>query len=160
MPILYASSAVILVFSNAIKRSFLKRSFLTGMTMQTPRRFLPSTPPLAAFEAAAGSGSATLCTRTPVHATDCRRRSLCARNSRGSVRTVQPSLQSQGRHAQSRNLANVRHALLAPLIRKFLAQNPGTTVNLRRLTYFDFRIKVLPRRRTAPWDRRRSQSRS
>ncbi|WP_426441304.1 LysR family transcriptional regulator [Bradyrhizobium genosp. P] len=141
-----------------------------------PRRFLPSTALLSAFEAAARTGSVTLAARElsltqsavsrqiklleeqlDVELFVRQRQSIqltaageaYAREIRDALRKI--STASFNLHANPRggtlNLAilpTFGTRWLAPRLPKFLAQNPGITVNLTtRLTYFDFRTEAL-----------------
>lgn len=144
--------------------------------MQTPRRFLPSTALLAAFEAAARTGSVTLAARElsltqsavsrqiklleeqlEVELFSRERQTIrltaageaYAREIREALRKI--STASFNLRANPRggtlNLAilpTFGTRWLAPRLPKFIAQNPGVTINLAtRLTYFDFRTDAL-----------------
>ncbi|MCA6120213.1 LysR family transcriptional regulator [Bradyrhizobium sp. WSM 1738] len=146
------------------------------MNMQTPRRFLPSTSLLAAFEAAARTGSVTSAARElsltqsavsrqiklleeqlEVDLFSRERQSICltaageayAREIREALRKI--STASFNLRANPRggtlNLAilpTFGTRWLAPRLPRFLALNPGITINLAtRLTYFDFRSEAL-----------------
>jgi len=144
--------------------------------MRTPRRFLPSTALLAAFEAAARTGSVTLAAREL---------SLTQSAVSRQIKLLEEQLEIElfARERQTIRLSaageayarEIREALrkistasfnlranprggtlnlailptfgtrwLAPRLPKFLAQNPGITINLAtRLTYFDFRTEAL-----------------
>lgn len=144
--------------------------------MHTSRRFLPSTALLAAFEAAARTGSVTLAAREL---------SLTQSAVSRQIKLLEEQLQVElfARERQTIRLTaagqayarEIREALrkistasfnlranpkggtlnlailptfgtrwLAPRLPKFLAQNPGVTINLAtRLTYFDFRAEAL-----------------
>jgi LysR family transcriptional regulator, glycine cleavage system transcriptional activator len=146
------------------------------MVMQTSRRFLPSTALLAAFEAAARTGSVTLAARelsltqsavsrqiklleeqldVELFARERQAIRLTAAGE-GYAREVRDALRKIS--TASFNLrANPRGGTLnlailptfgtrwlAPRLPKFLADNPGVTVNLAtRLSYFDFRTETL-----------------
>lgn len=144
--------------------------------MQTPRRFLPSTALLGAFEAAARTGSITLAARELSLTQSAvsrqiklleeqlevelfaRERQTIRLTAAGEayVREIREALRKIS--TASFNLrANPRGGTLnlailptfgtrwlAPRLPKFLAQNPGITINLTtRLTYFDFRTEAL-----------------
>jgi LysR family glycine cleavage system transcriptional activator len=146
------------------------------MEMQPPRRFLPSTALLAAFEAAARTGSMTLAARelSLTQSAVSRQVKLLeeqlevelfarerqtirltvageayAREIRDALRRI--STASFNLRANPRggtlNLAilpTFGTRWLAPRLPKFLALNPGVTVNLAtRLSYFDFRTDAL-----------------
>ncbi|MBR1133020.1 LysR substrate-binding domain-containing protein [Bradyrhizobium iriomotense] len=144
--------------------------------MQPPRRFLPSTALLAAFEAAARTGSVTLAARELSLTQSAvsrqirlleeqlevelfaRERQTIRLTAAGEayVREIREALRKIG--TASFNLrANPRGGTLnlailptfgtrwlAPRLPKFLALNPGVTINLAtRLSYFDFRTDTL-----------------
>jgi LysR family glycine cleavage system transcriptional activator len=144
--------------------------------MQTPRRFLPSTAVLAAFEAAARTGSMTLAARELSLTQSAVSRQIkilekqldvelfvrerqtirltvvgdaYAREVREALHKI--STASFNLHANpSGGMLNLAilptfgTRWLAPRLPKFLAANPGITINLAtRLSYFDFRAEAL-----------------
>lgn len=155
---------------------FSQQIILSGNDMHSSRRFLPSTSLLAAFEAAARTGSVTLAAREL---------SLTQSAVSRQIKLLEEQLQVElfARERQCIRLTpageayarEIREALrkvstasfnlranpkggtlnlailptfgtrwLAPRLPKFLAQNPGITINLTtRLTYFDFRTEAL-----------------
>ncbi|MCP3473494.1 LysR family transcriptional regulator [Bradyrhizobium sp. CCGUVB1N3] len=146
------------------------------MDPQTPRRFLPSTAVLAAFEATARTGSMTLAARELQLTQSAvsrqikmleeqlevelfiRERQTVRLNSVGEsyAREIREALHkistaSFNLHANPRggslNLAilpTFGTRWLAPRLPRFLAANPGITINLAtRLSYFDFRVESL-----------------
>ncbi|MCP3379887.1 LysR family transcriptional regulator [Bradyrhizobium sp. CCGUVB4N] len=146
------------------------------MDPQTPRRFLPSTAVLAAFEATARTGSMTLAARELQLTQSAvsrqikmleeqlevelfiRERQTVRLNSvgesyAGEIREAlhKISTASFNLHANPRggslNLAilpTFGTRWLAPRLPRFLAANPGITINLAtRLSYFDFRVESL-----------------
>jgi len=146
------------------------------MNMQTPRRFLPSTALLAAFEATARTGSMTLAARELLLTQSAvsrqikvleeqlevklfvRERQTIRLTAAGDAyaREVREALQkistaSLNLHANpsggALNLAilpTFGTRWLAPRLPRFLAANPGITINLAtRLSYFDFRAEAL-----------------
>jgi len=144
--------------------------------MQTPRRFLPSTALLAAFEAAARTGSVTLAARE-LSLTQ----SAVSRQIRALEEQLEVELFIRERQtirltaAGNAYVCEIREALskinkasfdlranpigetlnlailptfgtrwLAPRLARFLAQNPGVTVNLTsHLSAFDFRTEAV-----------------
>ncbi|MBW5440255.1 LysR family transcriptional regulator [Bradyrhizobium canariense] len=144
--------------------------------MQTPRRFLPSTAVLAAFESAARTGSMTLAARELSLTQSAvsrqikilekqlevelfvRERQTIRLTAVGDVyaREVREALHkisaaSVNLHANpSGGMLNLAilptfgTRWLAPRLPRFLAANPGITINLAtRLSYFDFRAEAL-----------------
>jgi LysR family glycine cleavage system transcriptional activator len=144
--------------------------------MQTPRRFLPSTAVLAAFEAAARTGSMTLAARELSLTQSAVSRQIkilekqldvelfvrerqtirltvvgdaYAREVREALHKI--STASFNLHANpSGGMLNLAilptfgTRWLAPRLPRFLAANPGITINLAtRLSYFDFRAEAL-----------------
>ncbi|KJC51284.1 LysR family transcriptional regulator [Bradyrhizobium sp. LTSP885] len=144
--------------------------------MQTPRRFLPSTAVLAAFEATARTGSMTLAARELSLTQSAVSRQIkilekqlevelfvrerqtirltavgdtYAREVREALHKI--STASFNLHANpsggTLNLAilpTFGTRWLAPRLPRFLAANPGITINLAtRLSYFDFRTEAL-----------------
>jgi LysR family transcriptional regulator, glycine cleavage system transcriptional activator len=146
------------------------------MTMHTPRRFLPSTALLAAFEATARTGSMTLAARELRLTQSAVSRQIKVLEQQLEVELFIRERQTIRLTAAGDGYAReVRDALLristasfnlranpsggtlnlailptfgtrwlAPRLPKFLAQNPGITINLTtRLSYFDFRAEAL-----------------
>ncbi|MCP3468989.1 LysR family transcriptional regulator [Bradyrhizobium sp. CCGUVB1N3] len=146
------------------------------MDPQTPRRFLPSTAILAAFEATARTGSMTLAARELqltqsavsrqikileeqlevelfVRERQTVRLTLVGESYAREVREAlhKISTASFNLHANPRGgtlnlviLPTFGTRWLAPRLPRFLAANPGITINLTtRLSYFDFRAESL-----------------
>lgn len=144
--------------------------------MQTPRRFLPSTAVLAAFESAARTGSMTLAARELSLTQSAVSRQIKILEKQLDVELFVRERQTIRLTAVGDTYAReVREALhkistasfnlhanpsggmlnlailptfgtrwLAPRLPRFLAANPGITINLAtRLSYFDFRAEAL-----------------
>lgn len=144
--------------------------------MQPSRRFLPSTALLAAFEAAARTGSVTLAAKelsltqgavsrqiksleeqlgvelfvrerqtirlTP--AGEAYAREICDALRKISTASFNLRANPRGGTLNLAILPTFGTRWLAPRLPRFLAQNPGVTVNLAtRLSYFDFRSEPL-----------------
>src|SRR6266702_7124062 len=147
-----------------------------GMSIQTPRRFLPSTAVLAAFESAARTGSMTLAARELSLTQSAVSRQIKILEKQLDVelfvRERQTIRLTAVGDAYAREVREALHKIstasfnlhanpsggmlnlailptfgtrwLAPRLPKFLAHNPGVTVNLAtRFTYFDFRTEAL-----------------
>jgi LysR family glycine cleavage system transcriptional activator len=146
------------------------------MSMQTPRRFLPSTAVLAAFESAARTGSMTLAARELSLTQSAVSRQIKILEKQLDVelfvRERQTIRLTAVGDAYAREVREALHKIstasfnlhanpsggmlnlailptfgtrwLAPRLPRFLAANPGITINLAtRLSYFDFRAEAL-----------------
>jgi len=146
------------------------------MSIQTPRRFLPSTAVLAAFESAARTGSMTLAARELSLTQSAVSRQIKILEKQLDVelfvRERQTIRLTAVGDAYAREVREALHKIstasfnlhanpsggmlnlailptfgtrwLAPRLPKFLAANPGITINLAtRLSYFDFRAEAL-----------------
>lgn len=144
--------------------------------MQTPRRFLPSTALLAAFEATARTGSMTLAARELLLTQSAVSRQIKILEEQLEVelfvRERQTIRLTAAGEAYAREVREALHKIstasfnlhanpsggalnlailptfgtrwLAPRLPRFLAANPGITINLTtRLSYFDFRAEAL-----------------
>lgn len=144
--------------------------------MQTPRRFLPSTAVLAAFESAARTGSMTLAARELSLTQSAVSRQIKILEKQLDVelfiRERQTIRLTAVGDAYAREVREALHKIstasfnlhanpsggmlnlailptfgtrwLAPRLPRFLAANPGITINLAtRLSYFDFRAEAL-----------------